>query len=289
MFVESPRDEPNAWEGKGEVRDVGRTTEGKKGWAERILLMHHRLAVATWLVAVLCWTTVGRAEEPAWTELFDGKSLDAWKNPSSSWQVVGDVAVDLENPRLLEAKPGKGILYNGPTGKAPNLLSKKSFGDIEISLEFMIPNGSNSGIKFEKVYEIQIHDSWGVKEITGKHMGGIYPRSELLPKYHHIDKGIAPLKNACKRPGEWQTLQATFLTPRKDKEGKLIRPAHLVNVTLNGEVIHDDLVLKTPTGSNWRRQPGPRGQLLVQGDHGPIAFRSIRVRELTQEVANNER
>jgi hypothetical protein len=55
----------------------------------------------------------------------------------------------------------------------------------------------------------------------------------------------------------------------------------LVKVVLNGTVIHENVELKTPTGNAWRDQELPRGPLLLQADHGPVAFRQIRVRPYT--------
>ncbi|MFO0910648.1 MAG: hypothetical protein U0794_20260 [Isosphaeraceae bacterium] len=52
--------------------------------------------------------------------------------------------------------------------------------------------------KLQEVYEIQIFDSYGVKTLTASHCGGVYPRAELLPRYHHIDEGYPPRANACK-------------------------------------------------------------------------------------------
>ena len=124
-------------------------------------------------------------------------------------------------------------------------------------VEFLIAKGSNSGIKFHGHYEIQITDSAGRKELTGDDCGGIYPRAELKPRYRHLDKGIAPKVNAAKPAGEWQTLEATFLAPRFDKDGKKTANARIVKATLNGQLIHQDQELLTPTGTTtparkWR-------------------------------------
>jgi len=39
--------------------------------------------------------------------------------------------------------------------------------------------------------------------------------------------------------------------------------------------------LKTPTGNNWTKKEIPRGPLMLQGDHGPVAYRNVRVRPYT--------
>jgi hypothetical protein len=169
-------------------------------------------------------------------------------------------------------------MYNGPKGRTRNLLSKQSFGDLEMHVEFLIPKKSNSGVKMHGVYEIQIFDSWGVKEPKGTDCGGVYPRAELLPKYHYLDKGIPPRENACRPPGEWQTLDMTFMAARFDKDGNKVRNARFLKVVLNGKVIHDNVELRTPTGNNWSKKENATGPLLLQADHGPVAFRNVRVR-----------
>jgi hypothetical protein len=220
----------------------------------------------------------GWAGDRGWTVLFDGKSLDAWKKPTGDWTVVGGVELDPENSKKLVAKHGEGVLYNGPKGRTRNLVSKQSFGDIEAHVEFLIPKKSNSGVKFEGVYEIQIFDSWGVEKPKATDCGGVYPRAELKPKYHYLDAGIPPRVNACKPAGEWQTLDMIFQAPRFDAEGKKVRNARLVKVVLNGTVIHENVELKTPTGNNWNKQEHATGPLFLQADHGPVAFRKVRVR-----------
>jgi hypothetical protein len=217
-------------------------------------------------------------DKDEWVDLSGADDLGAWKMPTGSWQVVGAVEVDPGNPKLLISKPGKGILVNGPKGRTDNLLTKQEFGDIEAHVEFLIPKGSNSGVKFEGLYEIQIYDSYGVKEPKASDCGGIYPRAELLPRYHHIDDGTPPRVNAARPAGEWQTLDVVFLAPRFDKKGQKIANARFVKVVLNDKTIHEDVEVKTPTGHVWRDKEIARGPLLLQADHGPVAFREVRVR-----------
>lgn len=217
------------------------------------------------------------AGEKGWTDLLV-KNLGAFKGPTTGWEEIADVTLDAKNPRRFTAKEGVGVFYNGPKGNARNLFTKEKFGDLEVHLEFNLPKGSNSGIKFHGHYEIQICDSFGKKKIDGSDCGGIYPRALAKPKYHHIDDGIAPKVNACKEPGTWQTLDAVFLAPRFDKDGKKIRNARIVRAVLNGQVIHEELELKTPTGDRWPNPEMAEGPLMIQADHGPVAFRNIRVR-----------
>ncbi len=220
------------------------------------------------------------ADEKGWIALTGEKPFEAWRSPAAGWSEAGDARIDPSNPRKLVPVEGRGVVITGRVGRARNLVTRERFGDIELHLEFLVPKGSNSGVKFQGLYEIQILDSHGVARPTGKHCGGIYPRAELLPRYRYLDDGIAPLVNAARPPGEWQTLDAVFQAPRFDSSGKKTEDARLVRAVLNGQVIHENVPLKTPTGHAWHDREVAEGPLFLQGDHGPVAFRNVRVRPI---------
>jgi len=234
------------------------------------------------MTAVLAGTLPSRvvADEEGWIELIDSGAFDAWTPPTGAWAVVGDVRLDPENPKRLVAEPGTGVVYNGPTGRTRNLVTKEAFGDVAVHVEFLIPKGSNSGVKLQGVYEIQIFDSAGKAAPSGSDCGGIYPRAELRPRYHYLDAGHPPRTNAARPAGQWQTLELTFRAPRFDADGRKVADARFETVVLNGQVIHQDVAVATPTGNVWVLKQRPRGPLLLQADHGPVAFRDVRVRPL---------
>jgi hypothetical protein len=235
-------------------------------------------------IAVACFACVALpspADDAKWIDLFGGdKPLERFDNPSKDWVEADSVVLDEKNSKMLSFKEGKGIWVNGAKGRTKDLVTKEKFGDVEVHLDFFIAQKSNSGVKLMSFYEIQIFDSFGKKELTGDDGGGIYPRAELEPKYHHIDKGIAPKVNACKPAGEWQTLDITFLAPRFDAEGKKTANAKFVKVMLNGQTVHENQEVEYPTGHNWRKKEVASAPLLLQADHGPVAFRNVRVRPL---------
>ena len=234
--------------------------------------------------AALLWVVAGTlatAAEENWTELLPAGSLEAWKEPHHAWAYVSGVHLKGGNPKLLDRDEGAGdVLWNGPTGRTGNIVTKEKFGDVELHLEFVVPKGSNSGVKLHGHYEIQISDCFGKATATASDCGGIYPRAELTPRYHHIDDGYPPRTNACKPPGEWQTLDILFRAPEFDKDGKKTKNARFEKVTLNGEVIHEGVDLPYPTGHAWHNKEMAEGPILLQGDHGPVAFRNLRVRAL---------
>lgn len=235
---------------------------------------------ATFLLAIAGLTSLVAADQPPAGEWLDLIPPAAWRGQAKGWRAAGGAKLDEEDPKRLATEPGTGLLCNGPLGKVPNITTVEDFGDVEVRCEFFLPKGSNSGIKFQEVYEVQLFDSYGVKEPKGTDSGGVYPRSELKPKYHHIDDGHPPLVNAALPAGEWQTLEATFIAPRFDADGKKVADAR-ISATLNGRKVQDDLKVATPTGNNHRNKEKATGPLLLQGDHGPVAFRNLRARRIT--------
>jgi hypothetical protein len=239
-----------------------------------------RLA-ARLLVVLVALAPAARGDD-GWSELLPG-DLDAWKDPHGAWRYVEAVRPKADNERLLEADAGNGgVLYNGPTGRTGNLVTKASYRDCEVHVEFLVPKGSNSGVKLQGQYEIQINDCHGKEKADARDCGGIYPRAELLPRYRYVDDGFPPRVNACLAPGEWQSLDITFRAPRFDADGEKTADARFVKVVLNGEVIHEDQAVPYPTGHAWHDRERPEGPLLLQGDHGPVAFRNLRVRPLAE-------
>jgi hypothetical protein len=229
----------------------------------------------------LCWLVLAAlAADAPWTDLtVDAKAREAWQKVGDDWLIAGEVGVDPASPRKLTGKAGDAILVNSPKQRAKDLITKEKFTDLEVHVEFLIAKGSNSGVKLMGLYEIQILDSFGKKDVTGNDCGGIYPRAEDKPVYRQIDKGVAPKVNACKAPGEWQTLDILFTAPRFDADGKKTTNARFVKVVLNGQVIHENVDVEYPTGAAWtQKKETPTGPLLLQADHGPVAFRNVKIR-----------
>lgn len=229
-------------------------------------------------LAVIVFAT---AADPEWIDL---NALEVWK-PAPGWKAVGSVALDGKDPKQLAATAGDGILANAPRGRTANLETRQSFADAEFRCEFLIPRGSNAGVKLMGAYEIQILDTHAATTLNGNSCGGIYPRGEDRPRYHTIDNGTPPRINAAKPPGEWQSLEITFRAPRFDAAGLKTSHARFDRVVLNGALIHENAEVRYPTGSAWRvKKEVAAAPLLLQGDHGPVAFRNVRVRPLGETV-----
>jgi hypothetical protein len=189
------------------------------------------------------------------------------------------------HPQAVSFTAGKGILLNmNDDKKKDNLVTSFEHGDIDLEFEVMMPKGSNSGVYLQGRYEVQLLDSWGVRDAKFSDIGGIYRNWESEPG--KIYMGKAPLSNPAKAPGLWQKFKISFRAPRFDESGKKIANAKFVSVELNGVKIHDNVEVPLPTGGPLENNEKPMGPLMIQGDHGPVAFRNISYQLATETTAS---
>jgi len=212
---------------------------------------------------------------------FNGKDLAGWKVREQAQNVnkwlVGTAQVNPANPHALIGVPGGSDLVNVPAvddkGKvlqrSLDLYSEAKFGDARIEVEVMVPKGSNSGIYVMGEYEIQVLDSFGKeKEKLGMgDMGAVY--GAAVPKL-----------NASQAPGEWQKYEIEYRAPRFDAQGKKTETARLVKVILNGQVLHENLELPKNTPGGVTGKEAPTGPIMFQGNHGPVAYRNLKITPL---------
>ncbi len=206
--------------------------------------------------------------------------FDVWHN-ADKWDEAGHATLDPDQNRLLVGKPGTGVLLNGKTGRANSLVTKQTYQDVQVHVEFVVAKGSNSGVIFHGNHEIQIRDSAHIEAPTGAHCGGVYPRAEGepgKPSYRHIDAGSPPRVNAARPPGQWQSMDIIFQAPRFDEAGNKTANAKFVKVPHNGAGTQENHEVPHAHGPNCDRQQFPSGRVVLQGDYGPIAFRNVRVR-----------
>ncbi len=212
--------------------------------------------------------------------LFNGKNMNGWLArggaPEHEWGAAGDVALNPDDAKLLEVSAGEGIFYNGATGRTADIYTEAVYGDCELHVEFMVPQGSNSGVYLMGRYEIQILDSWGETDLKYGSCGGVYCRwIDNQP----VD-GTPPRVNASRPPGEWQRYEITFRAPRFDADGRKTANAAFVKMLWNGQLVHEDVEVVGCTRGAMLEDEGSTGPVLLQGDHGPVAFRNLVVKPL---------
>lgn len=194
--------------------------------------------------------------------LFDGRSTDAWRAERTPWPI--------ENGALT-------IPSRASSGGENNLVSKQSFGDVQLHLEFRSPNPpagtsqnrGNSGVWFMQRYEVQILDGYRNPTYADGTVGAIYGWKP-------------PLANASRAPGEWQSYDIVFERPRFAADGKLLRPAY-VTAFLNGVLVQNHQALLGTTV--WRqvaryKAHADAAPIQLQDHDSPVAFRNIWVRPL---------
>lgn len=218
---------------------------------------------AFWFVAALALADdTKKAAVP-----FNGKDLSGWRlkgdnKEKSKWR-VGKASLDPANPsRFVVAADGDELV--NADGGGVDIYSEFKHGDAVIEVELMVPKGSNSGVYVMGEYEVQVLDSFGKKAVDASDIGALY--------------GAAPPKlNASKAPGEWQKFVIDFRAPRFDESGKKVANAKFVRITLNAQVIQEDVEMKGPTPSCLTNKESPTGPIMFQGDHGSVSYRNIKV------------
>ncbi len=188
------------------------------------------------------YTVSSGEKEGGFQPLFNGVDLTGWKLRKSdgleSWSAQN------------------GMLVNSiPAGKhGTDIVSVAKFHNFVLRYDYMIPAGSNSGMYLRGRIEVQILDDHAHGKLESGGNGGIYSFA-------------APSKFASRKPGQWQSVEASI---RGDR----------VSVTLNGVKIHDDLKVDRGTGGQLDNNVGSPGPIMIQGDHGMIALRNIRIKSL---------
>ena len=140
--------------------------------------------------------------------------------------------------------------------------STETFRDAQIHVEFNLPleaemrgqGRANSGIVLQNRFEIQILDSYHNETYANGSGGALYGQS-------------APLVNANRAPGEWQSYDIIFHAPRCAADGSMEIPGTLT-LLYNGVLVQDHVPVRA------RRCVADPGPLVLQ-DHSQFAGRKI--------------
>jgi len=200
--------------------------------------------------------------------LFDGKDLSKWQNnrgQDATWRVADGY--------VETAARGGGIRTRG------------KWADFQLHVEWASPNpprGSgqgrgNSGILINGMYEVQVLDSYKAKTYPDGQAAAVYGQSP-------------PLVNASKAPGQWQTYDIIFESPRWNEKGELVKKA-VATVLHNGVVVQnryeftgitDGITREVPwrSLSKYSKPHPPEVFIELQDHNNPVRFRNIWVRPL---------
>jgi hypothetical protein len=91
-----------------------------------------------------------------------------------------------------------------------------------------------------------------------------------------------PLVNASRKPGEWQTYDIIYTSPKFDSDGNVVSPAYMT-VLHNGVLVQNHSELRGPTV--YKGQPqyelhSDHEPIVLQDHSDPVSYRNIWIREL---------
>lgn len=175
------------------------------------------------------------------------RTVTAWAKPVelfngknlSGWKALG------KNQWLVK----NGVLTSPQSGA--NLISEQKFKDFKLHVEFRYKKGSNSGVYLRGRYEVQIEDSPKDEHPSSVLFSGVYG---FLP----------PSEIAALGPDKWQSYDITLIGRK-------------ITVVANGKTVISNQEIPGITGGALDSNEGEPGPIYIQGDHGPIEFRKIRI------------
>lgn len=215
--------------------------------------------------------------QEGWLMLTWGDALGQWV--SDGWELV-NAELDPADPTRFAFEPGQGALVN--TGDVPShYVSRAEFGDVELHLGFMLPEGGRGGVLLGGRYEIVLADSKGVREPGPNDCGGIPAVGD--------GAGRAPDFNPFRGPGEWHELDVVYRAPRFDASGKKTRDARFERVLVDGLAIHEGVRVAGPTAGAPFADEAALGPIALRGDAGTVAFRDVRVKPLERRRGDEDR
>ena len=204
---------------------------------------------------------IGCSSNNDWTVLFDGEKVTGLRGYKqvgfpNSWEIVDGT---------LKTIPGYGV----------DLISVDIYSNFELELEWKVPEGGNSGIFYFATEE-------------GDYIWQSAPEMQVLDDKKHSDGKntltsagalyamIAPPKSVVNPVGEFNQVRIKV----KDNHVE-----HWLNGTKVVEYEYQsdamwDLVAKSKFNTMPLFAKASEGHIGIQGDHGEIWYRNIRIRKL---------
>ena len=182
------------------------------------------------VVGIIAAYTAGLSAQSGWTTLFDGSTLDGW-NP------IGDANWELADG-AVQADSGSGFL-----------VTPRSYGDFELTLEFWVDEPANSGIF------IRCADAQSVNDRNSYEVNIYDTRADQTYRTGGIVH-IASPSSVINAGGQWNSYE---ITARGDR----------LQVTLNGTEVVD-----------VRDTQFSAGPIALQYGAGVVKFRNVRIRTL---------
>ncbi len=218
-------------------------------------------------------TLTQKEQKEGWQLLFDGKSTTAWTGtkgkgfPEKGWVVEDGILTVLGSS-------------GGDHASGGDIITKDQYGNFELSLEFKIPKGANSGIKYFVVDDFPGH--------KGDYLGLEY---QIIDDKNHADAKLGVNGN--------RTMASLYdLISAKNKKVKSVGEWNQASIIVRGDHVEHWLngskVLEYERGSDQFRKlveaskykdlkgfgEMPIGHILLQGHGDTVHYRNIKIRKL---------
>ena len=214
-------------------------------------------------------TEVNKEVKTEWVYLFDGTNFDKWRGYST----------DKMHPEWT-IEDGAMLFTPSKEGEK-NIITKETYTNFELSLEWKISEGGNSGIfwsvfedpKFEEAYqtgpEIQVLDNER------------HPDAFANPKFHQagaLYDMVQPEYDVCKPAGTWNL--CVLKVNHKTNQGSVtLNGVEIVKFPVHGESW--DAMVENSKFKNWKGfSKHHTGHIGLQ-DHGDkVWFKNIKIKNL---------
>ncbi|RYG26784.1 DUF1080 domain-containing protein [bacterium] len=193
-----------------------------------------------------------------WRLLFDGKSTKGWKNFRSNtirpgWQVVNDVltVTDPEN--------------------AGDIVTDEKFGWFELSVDFKLEPGQNSGIMFH------VGDTGDMAWYSGPEVQLYdHPAEPGVQTTGHLYELYPAAVDAARPAGHWNNV-LIVVSPKEC--ATYVNGVKYYDYVLNSPDFKAR-VAKSKFAQYKEFAAFDTGSIGIQGDHGRVSFRNVKVRKL---------
>ena len=171
----------------------------------------------TLITFLILTTSIGFSQDSEWTYLFDGETLNGWHEYNGG--EVGDSWSVKNGELILSSK-------NDNFSRGNDIITDKKFTNFELSLEWNIVKGGNSGVFFKVVEIPEVDQPWK----TGPEIQVLDNDNFLANRYHKAPalydlKPIGKIK--YNKYGEWNHLLL-----------KVDHEKNIGTITFNGEKVY---------------------------------------------------
>ncbi|MDQ8186035.1 family 16 glycoside hydrolase [Pelagicoccus sp. SDUM812002] len=191
-----------------------------------------------------------------------GKFID----PADAWNRASSIELSDDSTHFRATESASGDIYytDGFSGENGYLLTLSNYSDQIVSFEYLVPEDSQAGVYLQGRYEVKLST-----DAAGTLAGGTRDDESFDPH--------PPRASASNPVGQWNKITIRFRTFRSDETFNKLANATFLEVTLNGESVHDDAQIPNFTPGSIREWEQFDGPLAFRAANGPIAFRNFQI------------